>query len=105
MPKVIDNEQQEDYAAYVERQKRTYDAMDKEQQKSARQIFDELTPKNAEIGMEREVLESKFREKLASSGFKEHDIEVIIKDMENDGFVERVATDLDEVIYDILRKK
>ena len=54
--------------------------------------------------MER-VLESKFREKLASSGFKEHDIDVIIKDMENDGFVERVATDLDEVIYDILRKK
>jgi len=51
IPKVIDNEQQEDYAAYVERKKRTYEAMDKEQQKSAaRQIFDELTPKNAEIG-------------------------------------------------------
>ena len=109
MPKVIDNEQQEDYAAYVERQKKTYDAMDREEQQESTvwRIFDESASKNAERekGMEREVLESKFREKLASSGFEEHDIDVMIKDMENDGFVERVATELDEVIYDILRKK
>jgi hypothetical protein len=45
--------------------------------------------------MEKEVLEPKFREKLTSSGFSEHDIDIIIKDMLNDGFVERIGTELD----------
>ncbi|MGB8935591.1 MAG: hypothetical protein WCC17_10860 [Candidatus Nitrosopolaris sp.] len=55
------------------------------------------------LSMENEVLESKFREKLASIGFKEPSIDVKIKDMmEKDG-LERIYTELDGVIYTILR--
>ena len=71
----------------------------------ARRIFDELALNDSNLGMEKEVLESKFREKLASSGFKECDIDVIIKDMEKDGIVERIYTQLDGAICDILRWK
>ena len=64
-----------------------------EQKSTARQIFEELALKNtgSNPGMEKEVLEPKFREELASSGFKECDIDIIIKDMENDG-LERIST-------------
>lgn len=76
-----------------------------EEQKSiARQIFDELALKNAEKNPgTNEVLEPRFREELASNGFKGDDIDVIIKDMEKDG-LERVSTELDGVRCDILRK-
>lgn len=83
------------------------DRQSEEQKSTARQIFDELASKNAgsNLGMEKEVLEPKFREELASSGFNERDIDIIIKDMENDGHVERIGTELDGVIHDILRLK
>lgn len=77
----------------------TIGVIGKEQQ--ARRIFDELASKNVEEnpGTEKEVLESRFREALISTG-KFSDIDLIIKNMENDGFVERIVTELG----DILRK-
>jgi hypothetical protein len=105
IPKIADKAALEDHEAYIARQTEKVRATEKEEQQStARKIFDELVLKNTEIGMEKEVLESKFREELASREFSEHDINIIIKDMENGGFVERVATE-SGVIHDILRKR
>jgi DNA replicative helicase MCM subunit Mcm2 (Cdc46/Mcm family)/predicted transcriptional regulator len=99
-PEIGENEPSEDYEAYVSRQKKIFDP-----KTSARQIFDELVSKNAEANpsMERGVLESEYREALISSGFSDDDIDITIKGMENDRIIERVGTELDGVICDILR--
>jgi hypothetical protein len=87
----------EDYEVYIARQTKKVRAIE------ARRIFDELALKNVEEnpGM-KEVLEPKFREILASTGFSDGDIDVIIKDMEKDG-LERISTQLDGAICDILK--
>ena len=92
----------EDYEAYVPRQKKIFDADPKT---SARQIFDGLVSKNAEANpsVEKGVLEQEYREALISSGFNGDDIDVIIEGMENDRIIERVTTELDGVLGDILR--
>jgi DNA replicative helicase MCM subunit Mcm2 (Cdc46/Mcm family) len=109
IPKVVHNEPSEDYEAYVAKQAKKVAAIEKEEQKStASRIFDELMLNRCGMnpGMEKEVLESKFRAALISNGkFNEGDIDVIIEDMENDGIIERICTELDGVLCDILRRK
>jgi hypothetical protein len=55
--------------------------MSEERKSKARRISDELVLKNAgthsNLGMEKQVLEQKFQEELASSGFNERDIHVM----------------------------
>ena len=68
-------------------------------------IFDDLSSKNVEVNpsMEKGVLEQEYREVFVSSGFNLDVIDIIIKGMENDKVIERVGTDIDGVICDILR--
>jgi hypothetical protein len=108
-------EPSEDYEGYVARQAEKVAEIDKEYlqnqkhneaQKSAavRRIFDELASKNAETNPgTNEVLESTFREALAYNGMSDADIDATIKGFENDKIIERVRTELDGVMCDILR--
>jgi hypothetical protein len=135
----------EDYEAYVDRQKRVFDAIELETQaqetpngaqhvagdrtepltrekdpiegKTADQkstfwrIFDELEREDAvrrSNPEEAEVLGTKFREALVSSGkfsqVSSGDIAIIIEEL-GDGLIEQIYTELDGVICDIYRRK
>jgi len=71
----------------------------------ARRIFDKLVLKNAEANpsMEKGVFEQEYRETLISSGFNLGDINARIKAMENDKVIERVGTESDGIMCDILK--
>jgi DNA replicative helicase MCM subunit Mcm2 (Cdc46/Mcm family)/transcriptional regulator with XRE-family HTH domain len=70
-------------------------------------IFFELVSKNAEANpsMERGALEQEYREALKSNGYGDDEINVIIKDIEDDKVIDPVYTEVDGELYRILRIK